>query len=237
MPSIDLNADLGEGCGFDAALIARVSSANVGCGAHAGDPEAIRVTLALARHRGVVVGAHPGYADRAHFGRRPFPMTADEVRRLIVGQVDTLRGLAAPLGVAVRYLKPHGALYNQSQVEAEIAEGVVAAAVELGMPLLAQPGGVVASRAAKSGARVVREGFADRRYRADGRLVPRTEPDAILSDPDEIRAQIDRLVSDDFETICLHGDHAASVALAELVRDHLAARGVAIRPFLDESGP
>ncbi|GIW87934.1 MAG: UPF0271 protein rni3 [Isosphaeraceae bacterium] len=236
MPAIDLNADLGEGCPFDAALIERISSANVGCGAHAGDADTIRATLQLARDRAVVVGAHPGYPDREHFGRRSLPLTAQEVRRLVESQVADLRSLAAPLGVAVCYLKPHGALYNQAQSEPEIAEGVLAAAAALGLPLLALPTSLVARRAAAYGVPIVREGFADRRYRPDGLLAPRSEPGAILIDPAEIRAQLDRLLAQGHQTICLHGDHAHSVDLADLVREHLAARGVAIRPFLDRSG-
>ncbi len=228
---IDLNADLGEGCPWDEALLERVSSASVCCGAHAGGPEHIVATLRAARVRGVTVGAHPGFADREGFGRREQVMTAAAVERLVRDQVATLVVLAEPLGVPIRFLKPHGALYNQAQRDPEIARGVVVAAAALGLPILGQPGSAVESQARAVGVRFLAEGFADRRYGADGRLVPRSEPGAVLTEPAAIAEQVRRLVAAGIATLCLHGDHAGSVELADHVRACLDRAGVAVRPF------
>jgi UPF0271 protein len=230
--AIDLNADLGEGCPWDEALLRRVSSASVCCGAHAGDPETIRRTLRWARLQGVSVGAHPGFADRKGFGRREQEIAPDEVRRLILAQWADLEALAAAEGVPLRFLKPHGALYNQAQRDETIAAGVVAAAAVLGRPVLGQPGSLLDALARSQGLPFVAEGFADRRSRDDGRLVPRAEPGAILDDPVEIEAQVLRLVEQGaVATICLHGDDPRSVELADLVRRALRRAGVGVRSF------
>ncbi|HEX8203108.1 MAG TPA: 5-oxoprolinase subunit PxpA, partial [Isosphaeraceae bacterium] len=195
----------------------------------------IRRTLRLARVRGVAIGAHPGFADREGFGRRERAIGADEARRLVLDQWGDLAALAGAEGVPVRFLKPHGALYNQAQRDEAIASGVIAAAAARGCPVLGQPGSVLEARARAVGVPFVAEGFADRRYRADGRLVPRAEPDAILDDPDEIRTQVLRLAEQGtVATICLHGDDPRSVALADLVRSALGGAGVRIRGFAAE---
>ena len=217
-PPIDLNADLGEGCPWDHALLERVTSASVGCGAHAGDPSAIRSTLERARELSVRVGAHPGFADRAHFGRREIEMGAADVRDLILGQVDDLEAIAGPLGVSIRFVKPHGALYNQAQRDPAIASGVVAACHRLGLPLVGLPGTLLAEMANASGVAYLREGFCDRRYRPDGTLAPRSEPGAMLSDPAEIAAQVVRLRDQGLDMLCVHGDDPGAVGLADLVR-------------------
>ncbi len=229
--AIDLNADLGEGCPWDAALLARVSSASVSCGAHAGTPEAIARTLALAHDRGVVVGAHPGYADRAGFGRVDQDLDDEAIAALIAGQLADLAGWAEATGVAVRFVKPHGALYNQGQRDGRVARALVAALVGRGLPILGQPGGAVEGAARAAGVRFVAEGFADRAYRPDGRLVPRTEPGAILAEPAAIRAQVLALVDRGVETLCVHGDDPRSVDLADLVLATLRDAGVAVRGF------
>jgi 5-oxoprolinase (ATP-hydrolysing) subunit A len=229
LPSIDLNADLGEGCPNDRPLLGLVTSASISCGAHAGSPDVIRQTLREARDRGVVVGAHPGYPDREHFGRREQEMTSEAVCRLILEQVETLAALAAEVDVPVRFLKPHGALYNQAQRQVAIARGVVAAAIELGIPLLGQPGTFLKELASAQGVRYVPEGFPDRRYRDDGSLVPRGEPDAVLHDPDELEAQLVRLIAEGLvETLCIHGDDPRAVANAELVHRILERHGISI---------
>jgi 5-oxoprolinase (ATP-hydrolysing) subunit A len=230
--AIDLNADLGEGCPWDEALLDRVTSASVCCGAHAGDPETIRRTLRRARARGVAVGAHPGFADRAGFGRREQEIAPEAVRRLILAQWDDLAALAAADGVILRFVKPHGALYNQAQRDDAIASGVVAAVAALGCPVLGQPGSRLEALARGAGLPFIAEGFADRRYRDDGRLVPRTEPGAVLDDPAEIEAQVLRLVAQGtVATICLHGDDPRSVELADLVRSILQGGGLSPRSF------
>jgi UPF0271 protein len=227
--TIDLNADIGEGYPNDRTLLGLVTSASISCGAHAGRPDVIRQTLRDARDRGVVVGAHPGYPDREHFGRREQDLTLDAVRILILEQVATLSALAAEIGVPVKFFKPHGALYNQAQHEGEIAWAVIAAAVELGLPLLGQPGTLLENLAAAQGVRYIAEGFPDRRYRDDGSLVPRGEPNAVLHDPAEMEAQLVRLTAGRrVETLCIHGDDLRAVANAELVRRVLENHGIRV---------
>jgi UPF0271 protein len=229
--SMDLNADLGEGFPNDAALLARVTSASIACGAHAGDPATISRTLSEALSRGVAVGAHPGYADRAEFGRRELHLPPGTVTRLIVEQVEWLNSLAAPLGVPIRFVKPHGALYNQAQREEDVAGEVVTALLQFGLPLLGQPASLLEARARAAGVRYITEGFPDRRFREDGRLMPRSEPGAILHDPAEIEAQVVRLVAQGVMTLCIHGDDPRAVANAETVRAILARQGIVLRCF------
>ena len=186
--SIDLNADLGEGFPNDVALLDVVSSASVCCGAHAGDHDAIRRTLQAAVERGVVVGAHPGYRDRAGFGRREQELSTNEVALLILDQVADLNHLGRDLGVRIRYLKPHGALYNQAQHQEAVARGVLEAVDQLGLPLVGRPGSLLEALARASGLRYIAEAFPDRRYRSDGSLTPRDEPGAMLSDPYDVAA-------------------------------------------------
>ena len=229
MPSIDLNADLGEGCSNDRALLGLVSSASISCGAHAGSPEVIRQTLCDARDLGIVVGAHPGYPDREHFGRREQAIASKTVRNLILEQVANLSTLGAEVGILVRFLKPHGALYNQAQRQEEIARGVIEATVKLGIPLLGQPGSLLDQLASAKGVYYIAEGFPDRRYRDDGSLVPRSEPNAVLHTPEEIEAQLVRLITEGrVKTLCIHGDDPRAVANAELVRGILQRLGVRI---------
>jgi UPF0271 protein len=229
--AIDLNADLGEGFPNDAALLVRVTSASIACGAHAGDPATMAGTLAEARARGVFVGAHPGYADRAEFGRREHHLPAGAVTRLIVEQVESLGAVAARLAAPIRFVKPHGALYNQAQREESVAAEVVAALLRIGLPLLGQPASVLETRARAAGVRYITEGFPDRRYLDDGRLMPRSQPRAILHDPAEIEAQVIRLVERGVMTLCIHGDDPRAVANAETVRAILDRQGIALRSF------
>ncbi len=234
-PVIDLNADLGEGFPWDAALLDRVSSASLSCGAHAGDPDSIRQTLRMAKARGVVVGAHPGYADRKFFGRREQFLPPQEIETLIRSQVADLAKLAVAEGVSIRFLKPHGALYNQAQREEAVAKAVLAAALGLGLPLIGQPGTILADRAQRAGVTYLPEGFADRRYRPDGRLVPRTEPNAFLTDLLEIEAQILRLVKEGVVTLCLHGDDTNAVAFADRIRSIFEAKAIQVGNLLADA--
>ncbi len=232
--TIDLNADLGEGLPNDRALLSLVTSASICCGAHAGSAQVIRRTLHDARDRGVVVGAHPGYPDREGFGRRDQELSPERVETLITDQVLALGSLAREAGVLIRYLKPHGALYNQAQRQEPIASGVVAAAVALNLPLLGQPGALVETLCRERGVRYVTEGFPDRRYRDDGSLWPRSEPGAILVEPEELAQQVLRLVADGrVATLCIHGDDPRAVANAELVRTVLTNHGMAVRSFME----
>lgn len=229
--TIDLNADLGEGCPWDELLLDRVTSASVCCGVHAGDAETSLRTMQQAQARGVLVGAHPGYADRAGFGRIEQAMTAASVHRLVLEQVHALAEIGAPLGLELAFIKPHGALYNQAQRDTEIARGVVEAVAELQLPVLGQPHSVLEERAERIGVRFVKEGFADRRYRPDGRLVPRTEAGAILNDPAEIASQVLRLGEQGIDTLCVHGDNPGSVTLADQVRAILVRAGIEPRSW------
>lgn len=232
-PRVDLNADLGEGFPWDEELLGLVTSANVCCGAHAGDRATSRRTLGLAAWKGVLVGAHPGYADREGFGRREQRLTREEVAELVGAQVAWLAELAEEQGVAIRYVKPHGALYNQAQREAEVAEGVAEALAGTGRGLLGQPGSLMEEAARRVGVRFVAEGFADRRYRSDGRLMPRSEPGAILTDLSEVAEQAVRLAREGIETICLHGDESNAVARARWLRGVLEAQGIEVRPWAE----
>ncbi len=231
--AIDVNADLGEGFPNDQALLGLVTSASICCGAHAGNVDVIRQTLCDARDRGVVVGAHPGYRDREGYGRRDQRLSSEQVEILITDQVSALGGLAREAGVLIRYLKPHGALYNQAQRQEPIARGVVAAAVALDLPLLGQPGALVETLCCERGVRFVTEGFPDRRYRDDGSLWPRSVPGAILVEPEELAQQVLRLVAEGrVATLCIHGDDPRAVINAELVRTVLTSHGIAVRSFM-----
>ncbi len=229
--SIDLNADLGEGCPWDEALLDRVTSASVACGLHAGDARVMGETLRMARDRGVVVGAHPSFDDRAGFGRVEQDVEPGEVRRLVERQLADLADVADGLNLPIRFVKPHGALYNQAQRDPAIAGAILEALAGRGLPILGLPGGEVERLAAGHGVAFVGEGFADRRYWADGRLVPRTEAGAILDDPAEVRAQALALVDRGVRTLCIHGDDPRSVGLADLVIATLDGSGVARRAF------
>jgi 5-oxoprolinase (ATP-hydrolysing) subunit A len=232
--AIDLNADLGEGFPNDRVLLGLVTSASICCGAHAGSPDVIRRTLLDARECGVVVGAHPGFDDREGFGRRERNLTAKQVTDLVKNQVAGLIAIAAELGMQVEYVKPHGALYNQAQRQPEIAEGVVVALRQFSLPILGQPGSIIEGKARESALRYITEGFPDRRYRADGSLVPRSERDAIIYEPGEMEAQVVRLVREGrVETLCIHGDDPRAVFIARFVRLVLDRHGIAIRRFMD----
>ncbi len=230
--TIDLNADLGEGFPWDYALLGRVTSASVCCGAHAGDLETSYRTLCWAGERGVVVGAHPGYPDREGFGRRDQVILGPDLEMMLRTQLVAIGTLAARAGVAIRYVKPHGALYNQAQRDRGIAENLLRPLAGRDLPVLCQPESFVEEVARGLAIPVVIEGFADRRYQADGRLVPRSDPNASLEDPSEIKAQVLALLERGIETICIHGDDPRSVDLADLVLATLKEAGVEPRSFV-----
>ena len=250
---IDLNSDLGESygpwkMGDDEAILQVVTSANVACGGHASDPETMFRTLEIARDRGVVVGAHPGFADREGFGRRLIPMTPGEIERLVATQTGALMGAAALAGVPVRYIKAHGALANHCADDRAAASAVARAAKAFGpdMAVLAISGTELELAAREVGVPVYSEIFADRGYLSTGRLVPRSRSDAMIHDPQEAA---DRLVSYletglmpvvdgapiklDAHSICVHGDGPSAIAMAAHIRKTLTARGVILKSFLD----
>lgn len=239
---IDLNGDVGEGAGHDAAILPLLTSANIACGAHAGDAATMRATVALAREHGVAIGAHPGYADPAFFGRRELDLPPDGVRKLVRAQVDALRRLAP-----VRHVKLHGALYNQAARDPELAAAAVEAitAVDATLILFAPSGSVLAGAGAGRGLRVAHEFFADRTYEPDGSLTPRSRPGAVIRDAALAASRALGLITTGVvlatdgtalplrvDTVCLHGDGPDPAGFAQALRAALGASGVAFRaPF------
>ena len=240
---MDLNADLGEGFGIwrlgdDEALLSIVSSANVACGFHAGDPATMRRICAQAAERGVAVGAQVGYRDLPGFGRRRIDYDPAELRDDLIYQIGALDAFCRIAGTRVRYVKPHGALYNTAMVDEGQARAVVESIVDYdpSLPVLCLPGSVLARIAIEAGVRVVAEGYADRAYRPDGTLVPRREPGAVLSDVDAVVAQAMRLATaGTVESICVHGDTPGAVEMAARVRDALVAAGLSVCPFVERT--
>lgn len=236
--TIDLNADVGESfgrweLGADAALIPHLSSANVACGFHAGDPLVLRRTCALAVERGVVIGAQVGYRDLAGFGRRFIDIAPDELEAEVLYQLSALDGLAGAAGASVAYLKPHGALYHAVSRHAAQADAVIAAVLAFGgLPVLGLAGSPFLTRAAAAGLVTVGEGFADRAYLPDGGLVPRAEPGAVLVDPAQVAAQAVRLASTgEVQSLCVHGDSPGAPTSAAAVRAALADAGFVVEAF------
>lgn len=248
---VDLNSDLGEGFGAyvitdDAALLDIVSSANLACGLHAGDPEIMARVFALAQEKGVSIGAHPGFPDLWGFGRRRIPFTTGEIERLIAYQVGAAQGMAAYAGHRVAYVKVHGALGNMAEEMPEIAEAVARAvkAVDASLPVLAGPLGAQAAATRAAGLAPVAEIFADRAYTEEGLLVPRGQPGAMIADADEAAARVaamvkagailtrsGRLLPTEIGSICVHGDSAHAVETARRVRRRLEDEGITIAPF------
>lgn len=248
MPRVDLNCDLGEGAGQDAALMPLITSANIACGAHAGDAETMRETVRLALRHGVAIGAHPGFADRAHFGRRELTVEPAAVRGLVEAQTRALQEIARQAGGHVRHVKPHGALYNLAARDAAVARAVAEAVLACGreLALFALAGSVGAQVAEAGGLRVAHEVFADRTYQADGALTPRTQPQALIADDAVAAAQARRMVVEGrvravdgrevavrADTLCLHGDGAQAVEFARRIRREFGQAGVELRCFAD----
>ncbi len=230
-PRIDLNCDLGEGCASDAQLMPLITSANVGCGFHAGDAETTFGALRLAAQHGVQVGAHPGFPDREEFGRRELDWPADRIYRECLFQVGALTALAKDAGCVVCYVKPHGALYNMACRDAGLATPIVAAAAQLGLAVMGLPASQL-ERAAHGKIAFIPEGFADRRYRADGTLTPRGQPDAFIEDPALAVEQAKLLIAQQgIRTLCVHGDNPKALQFVSALRSGLLNSGFAIRAF------
>lgn len=228
---IDLNCDLGEGAGTDADLLPLITSANVSCGVHAGSPTDIAATLEQAARLGVAVGAHPSHPDREHFGRREYVIPSRDVLEETHNQIAWLKALADQFGIKLRYVKPHGALYNQACRDDAFADAVVSACALSDLAVVGLPGSRLEVRAT---GRVpfVPEGFADRGYRPDGSLVPRDQPGAFVRDPTAAAEQVRRLVAErGVRTVCIHGDNPEAVAFVRAVRAELLRSGAELRPF------
>ncbi len=210
-----------------------LSSANVACGFHAGDPLTLRRTCALAVEQGVAIGAQVGYRDLAGFGRRFIDVAPEDLEADVLYQLSALAGLAAAAGGRVTYLKPHGALYHAVSKHPEQADAVIAAVVAFGgLPVLGLAGSAFLDRATAAGLLVVAEGFADRAYLPSGGLVPRSEPGALLVDPAAVAAQAVRLASSgEVHSLCLHGDSPGAAASAAAVRAALSDAGIAVEAF------
>ncbi|WP_449061252.1 LamB/YcsF family protein [Planomonospora algeriensis] len=249
--AIDLNADLGEGYGIwrlgdDEALLDVVTSANVACGFHAGDPLTIRRTCEAAVARGVRIGAQVSYRDLAGFGRREMEVDPEELRAEVLYQLAAVDGVARAVGGRVSYVKPHGALYNRICRDPEQAEAVAEAVADhdRSLPVLTLPGSAVHGAAARHGLATVAEAFADRAYTPAGTLVPRRSPGAVIHDPDAVAVRAVRMatartvvaadgseVPVDARSICVHGDTPGAVRLARAVRDGLVRAGVVLEAF------
>jgi UPF0271 protein len=228
---VDINCDLGEGCTHDAELMALITSANVACGFHAGGPATARAALAAAARHGVQVGAHPSFPDREHFGRRELARGEDEIYEDCVYQIGALAGLARAEGVALRYVKPHGALYNMACRDDAYARPVVAAAALFGLAVMGLPASRLEAVCAGC-CPFVAEGFADRRYLPDGSLVPRSRPDAFVADPAEAVRQAGVLLRErGVRTLCVHGDNPQAVAFVRGLREALERARFTIRAF------
>lgn len=244
MAAIDLNSDLGERVGDDTAVFGIVTSANVACGGHAGDDESMRACVALAIAHGVSLGAHPSYLDREGFGRRDVEIDSAELRDEILRQIEVLAAVATTAGTRVRYLKPHGALYNRIAVDPAQADAVALAARDAALPLLGLAGTAIHAAAERHGVAFFREAFADRAYLPDGTLAPRSIEGAVITDPvvaadRAVRMAVDGRVEAldgtvlriEVDSLCIHGDTPGAVAMAAAVRERLAATGVELRAF------
>lgn len=247
--NIDLNCDLGEDVdpwvpgveGLDTQLLDVVTSANVACGFHAGGARVMAAVCRAAAFRRVSIGAHVSYLDREHFGRRALAVPHDELRAQVAYQLGALQAVASSVGATVAYVKPHGALYNVV-VHDEVHARAVVEAVDL--PLVGLPGSALLALAASKGLRTVAEAFADRGYRADGTLVPRSEEGALVTDPEQVAARVVRIADEGrvttvdgtdvelrAESVCVHSDTPGAVSLARSVRRALEESGVVVRAF------
>lgn len=250
MMQIDLNSDLGEGFGAytlgdDAALMRVISSANVACGFHAGDPRTMQRSVRLAAGNGVGVGAHPGFPDRVGFGRRDLLASPDEISADVTYQIGALAGFCRAEGIGLQHVKAHGALYNMAARDPLIARAVAEAIARVDSALLvfAPVGSAMAETASSLGLRVVREIFADRAVDPTGRLVPRGTPGAVITDPQTVVDRTVRMIREGAiqaidgrdipmsgDTICVHGDTPHAVALLERLRGALEAQGIQVQP-------
>jgi UPF0271 protein len=249
--NVDLNCDMGEGygvyrLGLDEDVMPLVTSASVACGFHASDPGTMHRTVRLARRHGVAVGAHPSYPDRIGFGRRVLEATPEEVHDDVLYQVGALWAFCRAEGLRLRYVKPHGALYNVAAKNLSVALAVAEAtkAVDPGLWLVCLSGSGLVEAARRTGLRHVQEGFADRAYARDGSLVPRSVQGSVLHDAAHVEEQVSRMVGErrvrsidgadvpiDVGTICVHGDTPGAVGLIRAIRERLEREGIEIRPF------
>ena len=243
--TIDLNADLGEGCDGDADLMSVITSCNIACGGHAGDAETMREALQLAKANGVAAGAHPSFPDRENFGRTRSTLSGEDLEKALIAQVEALRDIADELSVPLAHLKPHGALYNMAAIDANLAQSLVTVLKET-LPdarLVGPPASELEHAARSQGVAFAAEGFADRAYEGDGQLRDRTKSGAVIHDPDAQAEQALRiamqqnvitydgdLIGLPVATICVHGDTPESVAAARKIQVALEKEGLKLCP-------
>jgi UPF0271 protein len=253
---IDLNADVGESfgayvIGHDAALLKVVTSASIAAGFHGGDPSVLRATVRLAKAHGVAIGAHPGFADPAGFGRREMKLAPHEAEDLVLYQLAAVAGVAAAEGVGLQHVKPHGALYNMAASDAALAAAIARAvsAFDSKLIVFGPPGSALLGEAAAVGLRVAAEGFGDRAYEPDGHLVSRQRPHAVIHDPASVVSRVVQMVKDRtvtavdgtliplmVETICIHSDTAGADVLAAALRAGLEAAGIGVAALSSPGG-
>ena len=246
--SVDINSDLGEGAGTDAALMPLITSANIACGGHAGNDNTMRAAIELAMKNGVVVGAHPGYPDRERFGRVPLEMDPRELIEAVRRQIDAIAGIASRLGARVAHVKAHGALYNQAERDPAVARnilfGIQAATGGHELVVFAPPDSAMYAEAKAMGMKAAREGFIDRAYEPDGTLRPRTIAGALVTDPAAAAAQALAFLRDggvtttdgsflklEVDTLCIHGDTPGAAEIALAVREALRSAKAKVAPF------
>jgi len=246
--SVDLNSDLGEGAGTEAALMPLITSANIACGGHAGNDNTMRAAIELAMKNGVVVGAHPGYPDRERFGRVPLEMDPRELIEAVRRQIDAIAGIASRLGARVAHVKAHGALYNQAERDPAVARnilfGIQAATGGHELVVFAPPDSAMYAEAKAMGMKAAREGFIDRAYEPDGTLRPRTIAGALVTDPAAAAAQALAFLRDggvtttdgsflklEVDTLCIHGDTPGAAEIALAVREALRSAKAKVAPF------
>jgi len=248
---IDINCDMGESfgpwkMGADDDVMPNITSANVACGAHAGDPRVMRRTVRAAKTHGVSVGAHPGYADLQGFGRREMQVDPAEIEDMLLAQIGALAAIARAEGVPLRHVKAHGALYNQAARDRRLADAIAAAikAFDPSLIMFGLPKSAMVDAGVAAGLRVAGEGFADRAYEPDGSLTPRSRPGAVIHDPAVVVERAVRMIRDGvvltpagreiplkIDTLCVHGDTPGAAELVKRIRAGLDAAGIQARPL------
>lgn len=247
--AIDLNSDMGEGFGAytfgaDESLLEYISSANIACGGHAGDPNVMDETVRLVKEKGVAIGAHPGFPDIAGFGRRMIAFSPEEIYRLVIQQIGGLQAFCQVHGMTMQHVKPHGALYNLAARDAETARAIARAIYDLDSSLIlfGLAGSELVHAGRETGLRIASEVFADRTYQPDGSLTPRTEANAMIGSAEEAVQQVQQMVEDgvikavtgelvtmEADTVCVHGDGPHAVAFVRQLRDILEEAGITVK--------
>lgn len=243
MLTVDLNCDMGEGCGHDAELMQYISSANIACGFHAGDVETMNKTVELALEHGVAIGAHPGYSDRENFGRGAVDLPLDEVTDIVIEQLELLRSICARHGTDLHHMKPHGAMYNQAAKDPALAAAIAEAVKRVNPKIILYglSGSCLVSEAERIGLRTASEVFADRTYQRDGSLTPRSRENALIEDSNEAVNQVVRMIQSKSvaaltgetvplraDTICIHGDGPMAVVFARTIHQAIRSKNIAI---------